>query len=96
MTDLILCIDQDGDARAICDDEHEQFLQALGSDPPQRASTVEPIRAGPFAWWWAVDLSPLGEGYGYCLWPPLASRRSALVAEYEHVLQHWVLHGRKS
>jgi hypothetical protein len=67
----------------------------LGYNPPVRASHVEAITSGPCAWQWSVDLSPLGEGFQFCLWPPYTSYTEAVAAEVAYINQHWVRYGQK-
>ena len=79
-----------GSLRAIHEDSCSTTLRAIGCDPPQRASHVEPIRHGLNAWRWAVDMSPLGDRFTYCLWPPCDRRDQALAAERRHIVDHWI------
>ncbi len=69
---------------------HSDDFAVDGCEPAKRASHVEPIQAGPLAGQWYTDMSPLGEGFQYCLWPPLPTRREALKAEVAHVVENWV------
>ena len=80
----------DGSARTIYSDQHADFLRGIGFMPPTRASHIEPIESGPDAWQWYVDLTPLGEDYAFCLWPPSPSREAALQAERDYIQKNWV------
>jgi hypothetical protein len=90
MSELIIGFSPKHRPRAIHNDEHAGLLQSLGFSPPVRASHVEPIRFGSNAWKWMVDMSPLGEEYAFCLWPPFESRQAALDAEHDFILNNWV------
>lgn len=79
-----------GSIRAIHSDDSAPLLRKLGCEPPRRASHVEPIRQGPRAWEWSVDMSPLGPAYEYCLWPPSPTREAALAAEHDHIEATWI------
>lgn len=83
-----------GTVRAVHDDDYP-FMEVHGCAPPRRASHVEPIQTGPFSGWWYIDMSPLGDDFTYCLYPPLKTRREALAAEVTHVRERWV-NGQKT
>jgi len=89
MNELKIVFDLDG-ARAIHHDEHNDLFKELGFQPPRRASHVEPISSGPSAWNWYVDLSPLGEEWQFCLWPPKPSREAAMKAEVVYLEANWM------
>ena len=76
-----------GVVRAIHDDD----FPLDGAPPPVRASCVEPIQRGLFSGFWFVDMSPLGESYRYCLWPPCRRRDEALAAERAHLVANWLV-----
>lgn len=80
-------------ARAVYDDDFP-FAQA-GFAPPTRASHVEPIQSGPNAGRWYADMSPLGRGFEFCLWPPCERRDAALEAERRFICERWLLDGGK-
>ena len=86
---MIMRISPGGEIRAIYDDTYP-FTEIHGGEPPVRASHVEPIQTGPNAGKWFVDMSPLGEEYQYCLWPPFEKRAEALAAEHDHIVKHWL------
>ncbi len=88
--ELIMQFGPGGEIRAIHNDDTAPFLKAIGCGPPVRASHVEPIQAGPCAGLWHVDMSPLGEQYAYCLWPPFDRRDNALMAEHQHIEEVWI------
>lgn len=78
--ELCLAVSAEGKATFIYDDEHAEFIQALGgSTKIERVSHVEPMANGR----WAADMSPIGGpvldhgGEGYEL------RQQALDAEIE-------------
>lgn len=87
--DIVINFGLGGSVRAVHDDDYP-FMDTHGCTPPRRASHVEPIQSGPNAGWWYVDMSPLGETFGYCLWPPLQTRKEALAVEVDHVQRRWV------
>jgi hypothetical protein len=72
------------ETRAIYDDDYPMGVS-------RRASLVEPIADGLMAGWWFADMSPLGDGYQYCLWPPYRRRDEALAAEREHLAATWLM-----
>ena len=77
---------RNGSVRAI---HHDDYADILGGIT-QRASHVEPITNGPCVGLWFVDMSPLGDEFGYCLWPPFERRDIALQAEHDHIEEHWL------
>ena len=78
-----------GGLRAIYPDEDRLDLRRLGG-VPRRASHVEMIQEGPQRGQWYVDLSPLGEPHEACLLETFPNRRSALDAEHNYLLTHWL------
>lgn len=77
-----------GAVRAIHDDDYD--FAGAGFKPPTRASHVEPIQSGPCAGWWYADMSPLGEAFQFCLWPPCRRRDEALQAEHDFIVENWI------
>ena len=77
--------------RAIYDDDYRFSSHTTEGRPvPVRASHVEVVPTGPYAGFHYVDMSPLGDRFQYCLWPPFDTRREALQAERHLVEKHWV------
>jgi len=91
MSRVIMRISPDGTLRAIHTDNYD-FMGLHGCGPAQRASQIEPIQSGPNAGWWYADMSPLGEEYQFCLWPPFppTQRAAALQAEYDWLVKNWI------
>ena len=80
MTDCELVIETTGTIRCLYSEAVE--LAALGSLTIERASHVEPTRAGQ----WQADLTPVsGPVLG-----PFAHRSEALTAEVDWLLQNWL------
>ena len=93
---VVMRIGKGGSIRAIYADGYD--FSAHGCQPPTRASDVKPIPSGPLAGWWYVDMSPLGEAYQFCLWPPHPpTRRSAALAEeHQWLVDNWIKEKRDS
>lgn len=85
---IVVSVAADGTVRAVYDERLD--VRRPGDPPPRRASNVEPIPSGPLAGWWHADMSPLGEAFGYCLWPPRETRSEALGDEREHIERYWI------
>jgi hypothetical protein len=77
-----------GRVEAIYTDDYDWSRH--GDVTVQRASHVEPIASGPYRGWWHADMSPLGQSYAYCLWPPRRLREEALADETEHIEARWL------
>lgn len=87
-------VNDDGSARAVHGEGEEaeaaHMLRDLGFPPFSRASHVECVAAGPYAWSWYADMSPLGQGHELCLWPPREVRAEALADERRYLNMHWL------
>jgi len=81
MSKVLFVVSDDGDT-CTCT-YHEDYVPA--GAPTRRASHVEPIESGIHIGKWYVDMSPLGEGYQYCLMIPFVTRGEALEAEVDHL-----------
>ena len=82
-----------GEVRVICGDTlPSAALMNIGCEAPTRASNIEPIPAGPCKGYWMADMSPMGDDWQYCLWPPMPTRKEALQQEHDHLNQKWI-HG---
>lgn len=92
MSKTIMRISDGGEIRAIVGSGLKPgTLEVVGCcSAAKRASHVEPIQSGPYKNYWMVDMSPMGEGWQYCLWPPLPTRAEALKVEHQHLEQKWI------
>lgn len=92
MEEIVLNISVTGAVRAVYSDDYP-FLDVHGCNAPKRASHVEAIQTGPNRGLWFADMTPLGEEYQYCLWPPCSHRVDALAAE-RAVVERWCRSGK--
>jgi len=91
MNNTVMRITMGGGIRAIVGDGlSSKQLAGHGCDAPTRASRIEPIDAGPQAGLWMVDMSPMGDDWRYCLWPPQETRAAALKTEHQHLDEEWI------
>jgi hypothetical protein len=88
MSKTIFRIGEHGSVKAIVGNSMRPGV--AGTPPPRRASHIEPIESGPYAGYWMADMSPMGPGWLYCLWPPLPTRAEALTSEHDHLVQRWI------
>jgi hypothetical protein len=88
MLELVFGIQPTGEVRAIYDDAVPEL--GLLDAVPRRASHIEPIQSGPNAGKWFADMSPLGEDFQYCLWPPFVNQTAAKAGERKHIIDNWL------
>jgi len=79
----------DGSIRSLWHDPLADHRRAQGF-VPRRASQVFAIADGPHAGRFAVDFSPLGESFQFCLTETFSRYGDAVKAEQAWLHTHWV------